>query len=88
MVNETLRLAIYFLFRFLEGAILLDVVLSWIMPGKKNTLIDLLHVFTDPFMIPGKKIQEKIAPNLMIDFSPIIALLIIDILQRIIFSIL
>ena len=87
MVNNTIRLAVYFLFRFLEGAILLDVILSWIMPGKKNSLIDLLHVFTDPFMIPGRKIQDKIAPGLMIDFSPIIALLIIDILQRIIFSI-
>lgn len=87
MSNDTIRLAVYFLFRFLEGAILVDVILSWIMPGKKNPLIDILHIFTDPFMIPGRKIQEKIAPGLMIDFSPIVALLIINLLQRIIFSI-
>jgi len=88
MTSNTIRLAVYFLFRFLEGAILVDVILSWIMPGKRNTLTDILHIFTDPFMIPGRKIQEKIAPGLMIDFSPLFALLIIDILQRIIFSIL
>lgn len=83
-----LHIAFSLLFRFLEGAILLDVVLSWIMPGRRGGFIDLLHIFTDPFMIPGRKIQEKLIPGLMIDFSPIIALLILDILQRIVYIIL
>ncbi|MTK11104.1 MAG: YggT family protein [Clostridiaceae bacterium] len=87
MLN-TLGIALSLLFRLLEGAILVDVILSWVMPGRRGGFIDLLHVFTDPFMIPGRKIQEKLIPGLMIDFSPIIALLILDILQRIIFSIL
>lgn len=84
----TLGVALSLLFRLLEGAILLDVILSWIMPGKRGGFIDLLHVFTDPFMIPGRKIQEKLMPGFMIDFSPIIALLLLDILRKIIFSIL
>lgn len=84
----TIHYAIYLFFNFLEAAILADVILSWIMPGKRNALIDLLHVFTDPFMIPGRKIQEKIAPGLMIDFSPIIALILIGIIERIILTIL
>lgn len=84
---ETIRYAFYLLFRFLEAAILVDVILSWVMPGKRNIFTDILHIFTDPFMIPGRKIQNKIAPNLMIDFSPIIALIIIDVLQNIIFSV-
>jgi YggT family protein len=88
MMNDTIRLAISLLFRFLEGAILLDVILSWIMPGKSNSLIEILHIFTDPFMIPGRKIQQKIAPGLMVDFSPILALIILDILQSIIYRIL
>lgn len=87
MIIGVLRDAISLLFRFIEAAILIEVILSWIMPGKRNTFIDLLHVFTEPFMAPGRKIQEKLIPGLMIDFSPIIALFILDILQRIIFSI-
>lgn len=83
----TIKYAVHLLFNFLEAAILMDVILSWIMPGKRNAFIDLLHVFTDPFMIPGKKIQEKISPGLMIDFSPILALIMLDILERIIISI-
>ncbi|MBV7275025.1 YggT family protein [Clostridium thailandense] len=84
----TLGVAFSLLFRIIEAAILVDVVLSWIMPGKRGGLIDLLHVFTDPFMMPGRKIQEKLMPGLMIDFSPIIALLILDILRKIVFTIL
>ncbi|MBC2580645.1 YggT family protein [Clostridium sp. DJ247] len=87
MISSTLRVAISLLFRFIEAAILIEVILSWVMPGKRNTFIDLLRVFTEPFMAPGRKIQEKLIPGLMIDFSPIIALFILDILQRIVFSI-
>lgn len=88
MINSTLAVAVSLLFRFIEGAILLEVVLSWIMPGRSNVFRDFLRIFTDPFMIPGKKIQEKLMPNFMIDFSPIIALFILDLLQRIVYSIL
>ncbi|HSN58140.1 MAG TPA: YggT family protein [Clostridiaceae bacterium] len=88
MTIATIKMAVSLLFNFIEAAILIEVVLSWIMPGKKNTFTDMLHIFTDPFLIPGKKIQSMIAPNLMIDFSPIIALIIVDIVERIILTIL
>lgn len=83
----TLKVAISLLFRFLEGAIFLEVILSWVMPGRSNAFLDLLRVFTEPFMAPGRKIQERFMPRLMIDFSPIIALFLLDILRTIIFSI-
>lgn len=88
MISGTLVVALDLLFRFLEGAILLDVILSWVMPGRSNGFLDLLHVFTDPFMIPGRKIQEKLMPGFMIDFSPILALVILDVIRKIVFSIL
>lgn len=88
MISGTLSIALSLLFRFIEAAIILDVIFSWIMPGRSNALLDIIHVFTEPFMMPGRKLQEKIMPGLMIDFSPIIALLILDLLERIVFSIL
>lgn len=88
MIISTLRVALELLFRFLEGAILLDVILSWVMPRRVGGFIELLHVFTEPFMKPGRKLQQKIMPGLMIDFSPIVAFVIIDILRGIVFSIL
>ncbi len=88
MTIATIRMAVNMFFNFISAAILLEVILSWVMPGKKNAFTDMLHIFTDPFMIPGRKLQSMIAPNLMLDFSPIIALIIVDILQRIILTIL
>ena len=88
MISSTLAVAISLLFRFLEGAIILDVILSWVMHGRSNAFVDFLHIFTEPLMIPGRKIQEKLIPGLMIDFSPILAFLMIDIVRGIVFSIL
>ncbi|AND85240.1 YggT family protein [Clostridium tyrobutyricum] len=88
MITSTLAVALSLLFRFLEGAIFLDVILSWVMPRGGNSFVNLLHVFTEPFMRPGRKLQQKLIPGLMIDFSPIIAFIIIDIIRGIVFSIL
>lgn len=85
MLIPIIEKALNLLFNFLECAIFLEVILSWVAPGKGNKLTDLLHVFTEPFMGPSRKIQEKFIPNLAIDFSPIFALLIIDVLRRVIF---
>ncbi|MBA5850648.1 YggT family protein [Clostridium sp. cel8] len=89
MIVSTLRIAIDLLFRFLEGAILLDVILSWIPSGIGSSgFVELLHIITDPLMKPGRIIQEKLMPGLMIDFSPIVALVLLDIIRGIVFSIL
>ncbi|MBP2031442.1 YggT family protein [Clostridium algifaecis] len=87
MISVILGTAIGLLFRFLEAAILVDVILSWIPGGRNGRIAELVHVFTEPFMRPGRILQEKIMPGLMIDFSPIIALLILDIIRKIVFSI-
>lgn len=76
------------IFKIMELIIFIEVILSWIMVGKKNEFTMIVHKITAPLLEPGRKIQEKIMPGLMIDFSPIIALLIINLLRRIIISLL
>jgi len=59
------------------------------MPNiRENTVTDLLHKINEPFLKPGRYLQDKLLPNLMVDFSPIIALFIISFIRRIIFAIL
>lgn len=82
----TLQYAVKLLFNFLEYAIFIDIILSWVMPGKRNGVTDLLHVFTEPFLIPGRKIQQKIMPGFMMDFSPIIAFMLLSLIERIIIA--
>ena len=74
-------------FKVLEFAILIEVVLSWVYAGRSNQYIEMLHKVTNPLLEPGRKIQEKFLGNMMIDFSPIIALLIIAVLRQIVAAI-
>ena len=84
----TLKVAIDMLFRILEFAIIIDVFLSWVYRGRGNAFIDILHAFTEPFLVPARKLQDRFVSNSMMDFSPIIALLFLDILQKLLYSIL
>jgi YggT family protein len=72
------------IFNILEFAILIEVVLSWVYANRSNQYTELLHKITNPLLQPGRKIQEKYFGNTMVDFSPIIALLILMVLRKIV----
>ena len=76
------------IFNVLELSIFIEVVLSWVYARRTNQYIELLHKITGPLLQPGRKIQERYFPNTMVDFSPIIALFILMVVRRIVFSIL
>lgn len=75
------------IFNVLYYAIIIEVILSWVYANRTNQYIELLHKVTNPLLQPGRKIQDRYFNNMMIDFSPIIALFIIIILKKIVFSI-
>lgn len=70
------------LFGLLELAILLECIASWIPEIQGNKFISLIHNFTYPLLDPFRRLQDKFSPGLPMDFSPIIALFVIDILKR------
>ncbi|MCY6483724.1 YggT family protein [Clostridium aestuarii] len=82
-----IRSAFNLLFEVLEILILIDVVLSWVYRGE-NVFTQLIHTFTEPFLAPGRKIQDKFIQGLPVDLSPIFALIIISLLRKIVLSIL
>ena len=65
-----------------------QVLLSWIAPGRRDPFTNFIHSLTDPLMKPARSFQNKIAPNLMIDFSPIFAFVLLDVLRNLVFIIL
>ncbi len=75
------------IFNALEYAIFIEVILSWVYRGT-NQYVELLHKITGPLLLPGRKIQEKFLGNLMIDFSPIIALFILMIVKSFVLGLL
>lgn len=74
------------LFTVLRFAILAEVVLSWIMQGRENKFTQIIHSISEPFMAPARKLQGKFINGLPIDFSPIIALLFLNIVENLIFT--
>lgn len=82
-----LQRALLMLIGFLETLIIIHVILSWIYRGN-NELVRIINIFTEPLLLPGKKIQEKIIPDVPVDFSPIIAFFILGILEKFIVNIL
>ena len=65
--------------------ILIRIILSWIRVNRYNPWYVLLCRVTDPFLDPFRRL---IPPFSGIDFSPIIAFLVLSILRRVVFSIL
>jgi YggT family protein len=72
------------LFTILYIAILVRVVLSWVQMDPYHPLIVLLDQITEPFLAP---IRRFIPPMGMMDITPIVAIILIQVLQRIVHAI-
>ena len=89
MVSDFLKITITIVFGALQWAILIRVLLSWLpMAGIRidpyNPIIHLLYSVTDPVLEPLRRYTTVG----MIDLSPIVALIILQVVQRMLISIL
>lgn len=67
------------LFTVLYFAILVRILLSWIPMSQDNAIIRLLNQITEPILAPARRI---IPPMGGMDFSPMIVLLLLYMVQR------
>lgn len=75
-------------FSIIEFAILARVLISWLPVPKENNLIRLLYMITEPILAPIRGLIERssFGRNMMFDFSPIAAFLLIGIVRNIVLS--
>jgi YggT family protein len=73
------------LFQVLSLAVLARVILSWFRVDPYNRFVQILFQVTEPVLAP---IRRLIPPMGMIDITPIIALLLLQLAQRIIVTML
>ena len=66
--------------------IVIQCVLSWIPSIRMSKIYEALSIITDPIEEPIRQVQY-IYLSLPIDFSPLIAILLIQLIQRLIFII-
>jgi len=60
------------------GAILIQVILSWVAPSSYNPLIGLVHKIAEPLLAPARRILPAFSG---IDFSPLVALIVLQLLK-------
>lgn len=71
-------------FRIYEILLLIRILISWI-PVSYNKFLEILYKLTDPYLDLFKKI---IPPFGMIDFSPIVAFLVLGIVEQAVYRLL
>ncbi len=78
------------LFFIIEMAILIRAFLSWLPVPKEHRLIDLLYQVTEPILAPIRNLLQRssFGRNMMFDFSPIIAFLLIGLIRNIVLNLL
>jgi YggT family protein len=69
------------LFTLLYIAILVRVILSWVQIDPYHPVVVLLDQITEPFLAPIRRI---VPPMGMMDITPIVAIIVIQVLQRIV----
>ncbi|GAB4117155.1 MAG: YggT family protein [Roseiflexaceae bacterium] len=69
------------LFQVLSLAIFVRVLLSWVDPSGNMRISQILHEITEPILAPIRSILPSMP---MFDFSPIIAMMLLQALGRII----
>jgi YggT family protein len=71
-----------YLLRLLEWLIIIRALLSWfVSPHSRHPLVTLLHRITDPILRP---ISQLIPVTGGFDISPLVAILLLELLQRVI----
>lgn len=78
-ITSTLWDLIRFILQLLVLAIFLRIILSWFAPRSANTFSIILYRITEPILEPLRRIIPRAG---MFDFSPIIAIIILQLLIR------
>jgi len=82
-----MNLLIYFidlLFTLLNLAILARVLLSWVRVNPYHPAVELLYRITEPILAPLRRVIPSIR---MVDISPVIALILLQIIQEVLVAI-
>ena len=64
----------------LYAALLARVVVSWVAPSTDNPIVAVIYQITEPILAPLRKVLPSFG---MIDFSPMVAILIIALIQSV-----
>jgi len=88
-LKHILETAIVLFEQVLMFLILARVIVSWLPLRRDGGIVRFILVLTEPILAPIRNIVKKSplgSPGMMLDFSPIIAWLLINLLTRLVLS--
>ena len=82
-MTDWLRQFIDILFQVLIFAIIARALLSWFNLGPSHPLVRILYDLTEPILAPLRRVIPMIG---MIDITPIVAIILLQVIQSILLS--
>jgi YggT family protein len=84
---HTIKISLGLLFRIIDSLILVRVLLTFFPTLQSSRISYFIYQMTEPILAPCRAILDKLGLGMgMIDFSPILAFIILNILQRLVYA--
>jgi YggT family protein len=74
------------LIQIIKTLILIRIIISWVLPYSRNEFTHLVYMITEPLLKPFRVLLP--IGNLRIDIAPLLAYFTLDIIRKLIFSLL
>lgn len=78
--------SVYYFVRVINFLILIRVLMSWFIRDPRNPFAVFIYSLTEPILSPFRKLLRRLGVGGMLDFSPILALLVIQMIANAIVS--
>lgn len=91
MISSLLGYAVYLFCDILATLIVVEAIMSWFvmaMPPQLRRIYGFIQSLTEPFLRPFRVLLQRFSYSTGIDFSPVIAILVIQFVGRIVFVVL
>ncbi len=83
----TIKIALSLLLRIIDSLILIRVLLSFFPTLQSSKISYFIYQMTEPILAPCRAILDKLGLGMgMIDFSPILAFLLLGLMQNLLFA--
>ncbi|EGT4530714.1 hypothetical protein BGT96_07565 [Clostridioides difficile] len=79
----TIRIALYYLLDIIAWMIVIKSLMTWFPNGRQSKIFDILENLTEPIEGPIRSIMYKYT-NGPIDFSPLIAIILLMFLRQLV----
>jgi len=74
--------------RVLQLLIIIHAVVSWFRPNRYHPALALLDSIVEPILRPIRRVLHPYMRNVPLDFSPLVALILIDVVRALLFRLL